>query len=171
MNAFIFWYFFQTSQQVYESKTAETFQHLGLGECYMFIRWPRGKKKIKQKKKKTLQHTLGCGMHHCVDDVCDDRWQLKRGCSRTVVSDCWLWCSLGLLGICCCVLFNNPNPLSPPQPTSVLWLFLVFFYYVILRFNNLRCTTMLAARRGRAEQVPQTVPPKSFRLQGSLVNP
>lgn len=83
----------------------------------------RGKKKIK------ITTTLGSGMHHCVDDVCGDRWQLKRACSRTVVSDCWLWYSLGLLGLCCCVLFNNPNPLSPPQPTSVLWLFLVFLLH------------------------------------------
>lgn len=100
--------------------------------------WSLGGQEEKNKKNPT---TLGSGMHHCVDDVCGDRWQLKRACSRTVVSNSWLWYSLGLLGRCCCVLFNNPNPLSPPQPTSVLWLFLVFF--ITLYCNLIICAALL----------------------------
>lgn len=130
-----------------------------------------GGREGKKKKKTKIATTLGSGMHHCVDDVCGDRWQLKRACSRTVVSHCWLWYSLGLLGLCCCVLFNNPNPLSPPQPTSFLWLFLVFFIMLYCNLIIFRRTIMVHRWRGRAEQGPQTVPPNSFRLQGSLANP
>lgn len=76
-----------------------------------------------------LQNTLGSPAHHLsftwLDDFLDDRWQLD-GCSRTMVSVCGLWYSLGPVGFHCCVLLNNPNPLSPPWPTSVLWLLLVF---------------------------------------------
>lgn len=73
--------------------------------------------------------TFRSPVHHLLftwlDDFRGDRWQLD-GCSRTMVSVCGLLYSLGPVGFHCCVLLNNPNPLSPPWPTSVLWLLLVF---------------------------------------------
>lgn len=101
-----------------------------------------------------------------------------RGCSRAVVSDGGLWYSVAPVGLSCCVLLNNPNPLRPPWLTSVLLIAPCIFYYAILHFHNLVHGTLMVCvcvcwRGGKktVEQVPHAALLRSLRLPGPASNP